>query len=74
LTRHARPPRDGGVQRGDAAYVAYIKDYITPAIEAGVTQIFLEEPEYWVIEVIRGRTRGRTLNWAESALNYTPSP
>lgn len=29
------------------AYVDYIKKRIAPAIDAGVKQIFLEEPEYW---------------------------
>jgi hypothetical protein len=29
------------------AYIEYIKHYITPAIDAGVPQIFLEEPEFW---------------------------
>lgn len=29
------------------AYVEYIKRNITPAIEAGVRQIYLEEPEFW---------------------------
>lgn len=29
------------------AYIEYIKRYVDPAIDAGVTAIFLEEPEYW---------------------------
>lgn len=28
-------------------YIAYIKDLIDPAIDAGVRAIFLEEPEFW---------------------------
>lgn len=29
------------------AYVAFLKSYIEPAVDAGVEAIFLEEPEYW---------------------------
>jgi len=28
-------------------YVEYIKEYIKPALEAGVQAVYLEEPEYW---------------------------
>lgn len=29
------------------AYIEYIKGRVTPAVEAGVQAVFLEEPEYW---------------------------
>jgi hypothetical protein len=29
------------------AYVEFIKQYIAPAVDAGVTGIFMEEPEFW---------------------------
>ncbi len=29
------------------AYLEYIKRYVSPAVDAGVRAVFLEEPEYW---------------------------
>ncbi len=29
------------------AYVEFIKEYVNPAIDAGVRAVFMEEPEYW---------------------------
>ncbi len=29
------------------AYVEFVKEYIEPAVEAGVKAIYMEEPEYW---------------------------